>query len=127
VPPPILPHSGIPAGAQTGNRRPARGYSLVSWQGPCPQEYLDQVAAVTRAYRGHRLGLLVKVAMTDLLAGAEPRIQHIVTFNADANRHMIAINAELGFRVLDQWQEWQLDVARAAAPAASASASPIRP
>jgi hypothetical protein len=37
---------------------------------------------------------------------------------------MIAINADLGFRVLDQWQGWQLDVTRAAAPAAPGSASP---
>ena len=48
-------------------------------------------------------------------AAREPELEHIVTGNADANRHMIAINAELGFRVLDRWQDRQLDVSRAAA------------
>jgi hypothetical protein len=59
--------------------------------------------------------------MLDLLAGREPELEHILTSNADANSHMIAINADLGFRVLDQWQDWELDVTRAAAPPAPAS------
>jgi GNAT superfamily N-acetyltransferase len=69
------------------------------------------VTAVTRKHRGHRLGLLVKVAMLELLATAEPDMRHIITGNADANQHMIAINAELGYRVLDEQQSWELDVA----------------
>jgi RimJ/RimL family protein N-acetyltransferase len=68
------------------------------------------VTAVTREHRGHRLGLLVKVAMLELLADAEPALRHIMTGNADGNKHMIAINDELGFRILDHWQSWQLDV-----------------
>lgn len=43
-----------------------------------------------------------------------PGLEHIITGNADANRHMIAINDALGFRVLDHWLSWQLDVAPAA-------------
>jgi GNAT superfamily N-acetyltransferase len=70
------------------------------------------VTAVVRAHRGHRLGLLVKVAMLDMLAQAEPALERITTGNADANSYMIAINAELGFRVLDTWPSWQLDVAQ---------------
>jgi GNAT superfamily N-acetyltransferase len=197
----VLDLADIPDGKLESLRRRAEaaagGYSLLSWRGPCPQEYLDQVAAVTnaladaphspgqepaqvtglrirrselriaaqglryytvaarhdqtgelagltqlgvdpmqpdwgfqeltavtRAHRGHRLGLLVKVAMLDLLAGREPELEHILTDNADANSHMIAINADLGFRVLDQWQDWELDVTRAAAPAAPAPVSP---
>ncbi len=159
-------------------------YSLISWTGPCPGEYADQVAAVsnaledaprapgtkpeylneqrirqfehrvqvqgmryysvaaqcrgngelaaltqlavdpagtgwgfqditavTRPHRGHRLGLLVKLAMLDMLAGAEPGLGRILTGNAGGNRHMIAINEELGFRVLSHWPTWQLDAA----------------
>lgn len=192
----VLDLAGIPAGKLESMRRRAEGaaggYSLLSWRGPSPREYLDQVAAVTnaladapyspgqepeqvtglrirrselrvaaqglryytvaarhdqtgdlagltqlgvdpmqpdwgfqemtavtRAHRGRRLGLLVKVAMLDLLAGREPELERVLTDNADANSHMIAINADLGFRVLDQWQDWQLDVT----PAASAAAS----
>jgi RimJ/RimL family protein N-acetyltransferase len=57
------------------------------------------VTAVPRPHRGHRLGLLVKVAMLQWLAEAEPQVQRIDTGNAGSNRHMIAINEALGFRV----------------------------
>jgi RimJ/RimL family protein N-acetyltransferase len=68
------------------------------------------ITAVAHEHRGHRLGLLVKVAMLDLLATAEPDLRRIMTGNADSNQHMIAINAELGFRILDEQQSWELDV-----------------
>lgn len=58
------------------------------------------LTAVPRAHRGHRLGLLVKTAMLQWLADAEPLVRTIDTGNADSNRHMIAINEALGFRVL---------------------------
>jgi RimJ/RimL family protein N-acetyltransferase len=57
------------------------------------------VTAVPGPHRGHRLGLLVKVAMLQWLAEAEPQIRQIDTGNAGSNRHMIAINEALGFRV----------------------------
>ena len=69
------------------------------------------ITAVTREHRGHRLGLLVKVAMLEMLADAEPALRRILTGNAGSNRHMIGINAALGFEVLDEWQSWELDVA----------------
>ena len=162
----------------------AAGYSLLSWEGPAPERYTGQVAAlnqdgedapledghevklwdvarvheaeqriagqglrhyavaarndragelvaltelevdpqapdwgyqcltvVARAHRGHRLGLLVKVAMLELLASREPRLERIITGNADVNEHMIAINHELGYQVLDHWLSWELAVA----------------
>jgi GNAT superfamily N-acetyltransferase len=70
------------------------------------------ITAVTREHRGHRLGLLVKVAMLDLLAETEPSLRRILTENADSNQHMIGINAALGFAVLDEWQSWELEVAK---------------
>ena len=67
-----------------------------------------------RKHRGHQLGLLVKTAMLDWLAEAEPGITRIVTGNAAINRHMIAINTELGYELLDpQSQSQELSVADA--------------
>jgi RimJ/RimL family protein N-acetyltransferase len=57
------------------------------------------LTAVTRRHRGHRLGLLVKTAMLDWLAEAEPAIELIDTGNASANDHMIAVNDVLGFEL----------------------------
>jgi len=66
---------------------------------------------VTRKHRGHRLGLLVKLAMLELLATAEPQLERFVTWNAQANEHMIAVNEALGYTILGQPSTWfRLDV-----------------
>jgi RimJ/RimL family protein N-acetyltransferase len=182
--------TAIPAGKLATLRaeadEAATGYTVVSWQGPVPDQYLEQAAIVTaaigdaprdpgleaqvwdgerirvteqrlavsgvrsysvaarhdasgelagltqlevdpetpewgfqagtmvtRRHRGHRLGLLIKVAMLEWLSSEEPRLARIVTGNADSNQHMIAINERLGFQVLDRWQTWELGVADA--------------
>src|SRR5262249_58423149 len=88
----------------------------------------QELTVVARAHRGHRLGLLVKVAMLELLAGREPRLERVVTGNADSNKYMIAINAELGYRVLDHWLNWEPAVAdRPAPPPPPPSEPPRRP
>ena len=71
------------------------------------------VTAVTRPHRGHRLGLLVKTAMLQRLSEVEPQISAIETGNAAANQYMIAVNEQLGFRVTDTFQNWEIDVAAA--------------
>jgi GNAT superfamily N-acetyltransferase len=71
------------------------------------------LTAVTREHRGHRLGLLVKVAMLDWLAEAEPQRSQIVTSNAAVNEHMIAVNEKLGHRVTDSFHTFEMDVAEA--------------
>lgn len=69
------------------------------------------VTAVRADHRGHRLGLLVKLAMLDLLAEREPAARHISTDNAAANQHMIAINEQLGYRITTVSRSWLLDLA----------------
>jgi GNAT superfamily N-acetyltransferase len=70
------------------------------------------LTAVTGPHRGHRLGLLVKLGLLDLLGVHEPQLSRVITDNAEENRHMIAINAELGYTVLDRWQSWEIGVQR---------------
>jgi GNAT superfamily N-acetyltransferase len=70
------------------------------------------LTAVTRPHRGHRLGLLVKTAMLDWLAEAEPQLERIVTGNAAVNQHMIAINEQLGYELLEPpGQSYEIAVA----------------
>ena len=76
---------------------------------------LQQLTAVIRPHRGHRLGLRVKVAMLELLAQREPQVTRILTHNVQGNEHMIAINTELGFEVLDREPSYELEVADAPA------------
>jgi GNAT superfamily N-acetyltransferase/RimJ/RimL family protein N-acetyltransferase len=63
-----------------------------------PDWMYQGVTAVVGAHRGHRLGLLLKVAMLERLAVAEPHRQWIMTSNAATNEHMVAINEALGFQ-----------------------------
>ena len=66
---------------------------------------------MARPHRGHRLGLLLKLAMLDLLAAQGTPADPDITGNDVGNDHMIAINEQLGFDVLDRWPWWELDVA----------------
>jgi GNAT superfamily N-acetyltransferase len=79
-----------------------------------PDWGFQMITAVTREHRGHRLGLLVKIAMLELLATEEPQVERIETFNAESNGHMIAVNEALGYTIVDPpSNDWLLDVSAA--------------
>ncbi len=85
-----------------------------------PEWGWQAITAVARQHRGHRLGLLVKVAMLELLAEREPDLRHIVTWNAEQNERMVAVNEQLGYQVTGYFQFWEHEVA-ALAPSPSAA------
>jgi len=64
-----------------------------------PEWAAQQATVVLPAHRGHRLGLLVKIGMMDVLARQAPAVQHIITGNAGQNEYMIAINEQLGYKI----------------------------
>jgi GNAT superfamily N-acetyltransferase len=74
-----------------------------------PDWGFQQITAVLPEHRGHRLGLLVKIAMRELVTEHEPDVRHIQTFNAHANDHMVAINEQLGYRIVDVYRDWEID------------------
>src|SRR5690606_20989594 len=76
--------------------------------------------AVVPEHRGRRIGIWVKAAMLDWLAGTRPGVREIETDNAGDNVHMLAVNEELGFRVERESMEYQ-------APVAALPAAPCRP
>ena len=77
-----------------------------------PSWGFQELTAVTRLHWGHRLGLLVKTAMLELLAEAEPQLEFIMTSNAAANDHMIAVNDQLGDQVAGPgWRYYDASVA----------------
>jgi GNAT superfamily N-acetyltransferase len=77
-----------------------------------PRWGFQQLTAVVRTHRGHRLGLLVKTAMLEFLATAEPQVEFIATGNAAANEHMIAVNEQLGYKVVaPSWRFYEIPVA----------------
>lgn len=70
----------------------------------------QQLTAVLPEHRGHRLGLLVKIAMLELLSRQEPGIRRVLTGNAESNEHMSAINAQLGYQLSATYRAWELDL-----------------
>ncbi len=63
---------------------------------------------VRRDHRGHRLGLAVKVANhQSLQAGADVNGRRVITWNAEENDAMIAINERLGFEPVARMAEMQ--------------------
>lgn len=59
-------------------------------------------------HRGRRLGLLVKAANLELLAREWPAARRVHTWNAGENRHMLAINERMGFRLASVEGAWQI-------------------
>jgi GNAT superfamily N-acetyltransferase len=84
---------------------------------PSDGSAFQELTAVAGPHRGHRLGLLIKVAMLQLLAAHEPQLTQIETLTAEGNDHMDAINTELGFTVLERQLSWELETARIPPPA----------
>jgi GNAT superfamily N-acetyltransferase len=72
---------------------------------------IQQITVVRPEHRGHRLGLLVKIAMLELLAGEAPDVGRFITGNAGSNAHMISINEQLGYAVVGSFRSWELDLA----------------
>lgn len=52
---------------------------------------------VDPAHRGHRLGLLMKIANLRAMLADRPAVKAVSTWNAGVNRHMISVNERLGF------------------------------
>jgi GNAT superfamily N-acetyltransferase len=79
-------------------------------QAQLPGQALQAMTAVDRPHRGHRLGLLVKVAVHQWLARAEPGLREVFTWNSQTNEHMIAINERLGYRVSGRFRSWEVAI-----------------
>lgn len=78
---------------------------------PAEPRLVDQwETLVLGPHRGHRLGLLVKVAALRLLAEQYPDARTIATCNADVNAPMIAVNEALGFVPNGASSSWQLSL-----------------
>jgi GNAT superfamily N-acetyltransferase len=82
-------------------------YTVLTWRPLVPGSLLQQDTLVSEEHRGHRLGMLVKVANLRRAQEKWPRARSVLTWNASENQHMLAINTALGFRPAGYEGEWQ--------------------
>lgn len=58
-------------------------------------------------HRGRGLGMLVKAHNLVRLREELPDVRDVLTFNAEENRHMLAVNVALGFRAIGHEGVWE--------------------
>jgi len=62
---------------------------------------------VLSEHRGHRLGMLLKLANLIALHEFDPLPPMVTTFNAEENRHMLDVNEAIGFRAFGNAGCWR--------------------
>jgi GNAT superfamily N-acetyltransferase len=65
---------------------------------------------VLREHRGHRLGMLLKVANLAYLAEMAPGHPSVLTWNAEENRPMLDVNEAVGFEPIGYEGAWRKDL-----------------
>ncbi len=77
----------------------------------CPADHAwQQITIVDPEHRGHRLGTVVKIENLRYARVHEPALRYIDTWNAETNQQMIAINEKIGFRPVENWINWQIEL-----------------
>ena len=85
------------------------GYTQIAVTGR-PTTAIQEDTGVVRGHRGHRLGMALKCANLIALTEHSPSMQTVVTWNAESNKYMLAVNDALGFRRHSRWEEVTLDL-----------------
>lgn len=82
-------------------------YTVLTHREATPAMVYQEDTLVAPGHRGHRLGMLVKIANLRRVQELWPAATSVMTWNANENRHMLAINIALGFKPSGFDGEWQ--------------------
>jgi GNAT superfamily N-acetyltransferase len=85
-------------------------WTTVAGERARPAHAWQSITLVAPEHRGHRLGMLVKLANLAHVRQLRPGLEAIDTYNAAANVHMLRINVAMGFREVGSAIEWQLSL-----------------
>jgi GNAT superfamily N-acetyltransferase len=88
------------------------GFTTLSVPPEAPRAVAQMDTIVLGEHRGHRLGLLLKLANLDHLARERPGHPAVVTFNAEENRYMLDVNEAVGFVAIGYEGGWRKDLPR---------------
>ncbi len=86
------------------------GFTVISTPQQKHRAPAQYATLVLREHRGHRLGMLLKVANLAHLQRVAPGHPSIITFNAEENRHMLDVNDALGFVPIAVEGAWRKDL-----------------
>jgi GNAT superfamily N-acetyltransferase len=108
-------HSRVARGRVTFHTGAMLGDRLVAWttvncQADGGRHAWQNVTLVAPAHRGHRLGMLIKLANLGQVRALRPDVEVIDTYNGSSNEHMLRINREMGFRAAETVIHWQCDL-----------------
>lgn len=96
------------------------GFTELSVPGDPGRAVSQEDTLVLREHRGHRLGMLMKLANLHQLALEHPEQRAVTTFNAEENRYMLNVNEALGFTPMGYEGAWR-KVSAAAGTAGSSA------
>jgi GNAT superfamily N-acetyltransferase len=89
------------------------GHTILERRSEKPDTVYQEDTLVLSSHRGHRLGMWLKAANLLAVVDVWPEIRRIYTWNAEENRHMLAVNLELGFVPEGYTAAWQKKLASA--------------
>ncbi|WP_284976356.1 GNAT family N-acetyltransferase [Arthrobacter sp. efr-133-TYG-104] len=82
-------------------------YTAMTHRDQTPAMLYQEDTLVAPEHRGHRLGMVVKVANLRQATERWPHATAVLTWNATENQHMLAINIALGFKPSGFEGAWQ--------------------
>jgi GNAT superfamily N-acetyltransferase len=86
------------------------GFTTLSVPTEVDRTISQEDTLVRREYRGHRLGMLLKLANLAEVQRLHPGHPAIITFNAEENRHMLDVNEAVGFTPIGYEGAWRKDL-----------------
>ncbi len=87
------------------------GFTELVVPGAQPWRAIQHDTTVVPEHRGRRIGIWLKATMLEWVRAERPEVAEVETDNADDNRHMLAVNEELGFRRFRESREYLADLA----------------
>ena len=86
------------------------GFTVLSVPKQLHRSVAQYATLVLREHRGHKLGMLLKVANLEHLGRVKPGHPSVTTFNAEENRFMLDVNESVGFVPIGQESAWRKDL-----------------